>query len=127
MKSHNRQTITIQCVIKWIEMNLDEDLSTEIVAHRAGYSKWHLQRIFKSETGHSMGSYIKRRKLTEIARALETNNCKILDLAFKYNFNSQQSLTRCFTKYFGIPPSKCRYHHESIKWRYCESLLHITS
>ncbi len=27
-----------------------------------GYSKWHLQRMFKKETGHSLGQYIRSRR-----------------------------------------------------------------
>ena len=30
----------------------------------------HLQRMFKKETGHSLGQYIRSRKLTEIAQKL---------------------------------------------------------
>ncbi len=44
-------------------------LSLEKVSERSGYSKWHLQRMFKKETGHSLGQYIRSRKLTEIAQA----------------------------------------------------------
>ena len=36
-----------------------------------GYSKWHLQRMFKKETGHSLGQYVRSRKLTEIAQKLQ--------------------------------------------------------
>ncbi|HBL7112110.1 TPA: AraC family transcriptional regulator, partial [Serratia marcescens] len=31
----------------WIDNNLEEKLDINTVADRAGYSKWHLQRMFK--------------------------------------------------------------------------------
>ncbi|STU91721.1 multiple antibiotic resistance protein MarA [Klebsiella pneumoniae] len=49
-------------------------LSLEKVSERSGYSKWHLQRMFKKETGHSLGQYIRSRKLTEIAQKLKQSN-----------------------------------------------------
>ncbi|MDI5811326.1 hypothetical protein MJM95_29885, partial [Salmonella enterica subsp. enterica serovar Anatum] len=43
-------------------------VALEKVSERSGYSKWHLQRMFKKETGHSLGQYIRSRKMTEIAQ-----------------------------------------------------------
>lgn len=37
-------------LIDWIEKNLTDKLTIDDVAARAGYSKWHLQRIFREET-----------------------------------------------------------------------------
>lgn len=41
----------IQDLIDWIDNHLDSRLDIDTVARRAGYSKWHLQRIFKEHTG----------------------------------------------------------------------------
>lgn len=46
----------IQDLIDWIDNHLDSRLDIDTVARRAGYSKWHLQRIFKEHTGHPSGS-----------------------------------------------------------------------
>lgn len=83
-------------------------LSLEKVSERSGYSKWHLQRMFKKETGHSLGQYIRSRKLTEIAQKLKQSNEPILYLAERYGFESQQTLTRTFKNYFDVPPHKYR-------------------
>lgn len=40
----------------WIDNNLEEKLDINTVADRAGYSKWHLQRMFKRQTGYALGS-----------------------------------------------------------------------
>jgi AraC family transcriptional activator of mar-sox-rob regulon len=34
-------------LLDWIDNNLDSRLDIESVARRSGYSKWHLQRLFK--------------------------------------------------------------------------------
>lgn len=43
-------------LIEWIDNNLEEKLDINTVAGRAGYSKWHLQRMFKRQTGYALGS-----------------------------------------------------------------------
>lgn len=42
-------------LIEWIDNNLEEKLDINTVAGRAGYSKWHLQRMFKRQTGYALG------------------------------------------------------------------------
>lgn len=70
MSRRNTDAITIHSILDWIEDNLESPLSLEKVSERSGYSKWHLQRMFKKETGHSLGQYIRSRKMTEIAQKL---------------------------------------------------------
>lgn len=96
MSKRNNDAVTIHSILDWIEDNLESPLSLERVSQRSGYSKWHLQRMFKKETGHSLGQYIRNRKLTEIARKLKHSNEPILYLAERYGFESQQTLTRTF-------------------------------
>lgn len=56
MSRRNTDAITIHSILDWIEDNLESPLSLEKVSERSGYSKWHLQRMFKKETGHSLWS-----------------------------------------------------------------------
>jgi AraC family mar-sox-rob regulon transcriptional activator len=49
MSRRNTDTITIHSILDWIENNLESPLSLEKVSERSGYSKWHLQRMFKKK------------------------------------------------------------------------------
>lgn len=98
----------IQDLIQWIEKNLDRSLSVDDVAKKSGYSKWHLQRIFKSETDTILGTYIRMRRLTHAAIALRLTNKPILDIAMQYQFDSQQTFTRAFKKQFNQTPANYR-------------------
>lgn len=49
MSRRNNDAITIHSILSWIEDNLESPLSLEKVSERSGYSKWHLQRMFKKE------------------------------------------------------------------------------
>lgn len=50
---YQQQVITQ--LLAWIEQNLDQPLTLDDIAAKSGYSKWHLQRLFKQLTGHVLG------------------------------------------------------------------------
>ncbi|MEC5343982.1 MDR efflux pump AcrAB transcriptional activator RobA [Brenneria populi] len=102
------QASIIRDLLNWLESHLDQPLSLDNVAAKAGYSKWHLQRMFKEVTGHAIGSYIRARRLTKAAVALCLTGRPILDIALQYRFDSQQTFTRAFKKQFAQTPASYR-------------------
>ncbi|EAY6798555.1 helix-turn-helix domain-containing protein, partial [Salmonella enterica] len=74
--------------------------------------------------GHSLGQYIRSRKMTEIAQKLKESNEPILYLAERYGFESQQTLTRTFKNYFDVPPHKYRITNMHGESRYMLPLNH---
>lgn len=113
MNIDNIREDIIRSLILWIEQNLESDLSLDIVAERSGYSKWHLQRLFKIHTGIVLGKYIRSRRLSCAARALRITNSSILDISLKFRFDSQQTFCRAFKSQFTITPSGYR---KKIGW-----------
>lgn len=124
MSRRNNDAVTIHSILDWIENNLESPLSLDVVSQRSGYSKWHLQRMFKKETGLSLGQYIRNRKLTEIAMKLKESNEPILYLAERYGFESQQTLTRTFKNYFSVPPHKYRITNMLSETKFLHPLNH---
>ncbi|PVW74528.1 MDR efflux pump AcrAB transcriptional activator RobA, partial [Klebsiella pneumoniae] len=98
----------IRDLLSWLEGHLDQPLSLDNVAAKAGYSKWHLQRMFKDVTGHAIGAYIRARRLSKSAVALRLTARPILDIALQYRFDSQQTFTRAFKKQFSLTPALYR-------------------
>ncbi|MFC0139689.1 MDR efflux pump AcrAB transcriptional activator RobA [Erwinia mallotivora] len=103
----------IRDLLAWLESNLDQPLSLDNVAARAGYSKWHLQRMFKEVTDHAIGAYIRARRLSKAAVALRLTSRPILDIALQYRFDSQQTFTRAFKKQFNLTPA---YYRRASDW-----------
>ncbi|NWA61550.1 helix-turn-helix domain-containing protein [Pantoea sp. B9002] len=103
----------MQQLMLWIEDNIEQKLILETVARRAGYSQWHLQRLFRSYTGVALGTYIRERKLTASVIALLNSNTPLMDIAIKYGFDSQQTYCRTFRRMFDLPPGAFRrkYQH----------------
>lgn len=81
----------IRDLLIWLEGHLDQPLSLDNVAAKAGYSKWHLQRMFKDVTGHAIGAYIRARRLSKSAvalrltRASNSGYCSSVPLRFSAN------------------------------------------
>lgn len=107
------QTGIIRDLLFWLESHLDKPLAIDNVAARAGYSKWHLQRMFKEVTGQAIGAYIRGRRLSKSAVALRLTARPILDIALQYRFDSQQTFTRAFKKQFALTPA---FYRRSADW-----------
>ncbi|KOP81145.1 helix-turn-helix domain-containing protein [Cytobacillus solani] len=98
----------IQKSIEYIEMNLHEELSLERVAQYAGFSKYHYHRIFHKEVGVTASEYIRYRRIANSANMLLYTDEKIIDIALYYRFETQESFTRSFKKFYQLPPGHYR-------------------
>ncbi|WP_205954737.1 helix-turn-helix domain-containing protein [Pantoea stewartii] len=110
----SREIATVNELVDWIEQNIDKRLLIDDVAKKAGYTKWHLQRMFQRVTGQNIGSYIRKRKLERAAYELRETKKPIIEIAFNCGYKSQAEFTRVFSSYFGVPPAKWR-HQEMMK------------
>ena len=89
----------IDTIVEWIDDNLHQPLRIDDIARHAGYSKWHLQRLFLQYRGEP-GRYIRERKLLLAARDLRDTDQALAptDISLKYGFDSQQTFTCVFTR-----------------------------
>lgn len=94
--------------LDWIDNNLESRLDIETVARRAGYSKWHLQRLFKEHTGYPLAEYIRMHKLQRSVERLANSDEPILNVAIALGFDSQQSFNRSFKRQYGQAPGAWR-------------------
>ncbi|MFU2319251.1 helix-turn-helix domain-containing protein [Rahnella sp. PCH160] len=91
----------------WIADNINQRITIADVAARAGYSKWHLQRIFTKEKKTTIATWIRDKKLSSAAHDLIYTADTIIDISLRYGYDSQQSFTRSFSKKFNVSP--CRF------------------
>lgn len=103
-----------QRTIAYIEEQLMEEISFECLPNTAGYSKYHLSRIFKQETGITIGEYIRIRRLAMAASYLMYSNVSILTIAVTLQFQSQEAFTRAFKEVYALPPGKYRKVMQSL-------------
>ncbi|WP_271813007.1 AraC family transcriptional regulator [Clostridium beijerinckii] len=94
--------------IDFIENNIKNEINISDIASEVGFSRFHFIRIFKVMSNDTIFEYIRKRRLTSAAIDLIETNLNILDIAFKYVYNSQEAFTRVFQNYYGLTPKKYR-------------------
>lgn len=99
---------SIQRAIDYIEAHLTEEISLEETARTAYSSPFHFQRVFSIMCGFTVGDYIRMRKLSLAAEELMHSDKKVIDIAFKYGYDTPESFTRAFTRFHGVTPKEVR-------------------
>ncbi len=102
--------------IDYIEANLDTDISCAEVARHAGVSHWHFQRMFKALTSETLKTYIRSRRFAGALETLLEPGARIIDVALRAGFETQESFTRAFKKAFGVTPAGYRRRGSKFKF-----------
>lgn len=100
--------IAVQKVIDYIEENLEKKLDLEKIAKDAGYTRFHLNRMFAKETGQTIYRYLKARRLAAAAEKLVNTKDPIAQIAFETGYDSQQAFSLAFRKIYECPPGTYR-------------------
>ncbi|SDD16478.1 AraC family transcriptional regulator [Paenibacillus sp. UNCCL117] len=99
---------SLQRAIDYMEEHLLEPITIEEISRQANVSPFHFQRTFTILTDVTVGEYLRRRRLTLAAQELSTTDCKIIDLAYKYGYDTPEAFSKAFRKQHGVTPSEVR-------------------
>jgi len=102
-------------VVKYIENHLDDIIDFNVVVQIACCSGYHFQRFFPFIAGISLSEYIRRRRLTLAAFELQNCKMKVIDVAFKYGYESSEAFTRAFKIMHGITPTAAKEKGVQLK------------
>jgi AraC family transcriptional regulator len=94
----------VQLMINWIEDHITAAPSLINMSEQLGYSPYYCSRQFNSLTGMTLREYTWMRRISRAALELRDTDSRILDIAVKYGFSSQEAFTRAFVKAFHITP-----------------------
>ena len=98
----------IQNALNYIEEHLTEEIDYDEVAKEAACSSFYFQRIFSILCGITLGEYIRNRRLTLAGNELSAANTKVIDIAFKYGYESPESFARAFSRFHRVTPSEAK-------------------
>lgn len=98
----------MQNAINYIEDNITEEIDYPKVAKIAYSSSFHFQRVFSILCGFTLGEYIRYRRLSLAGEELASTNNKVIDIAFKYGYDTPESFTKAFTRFHGATPTAVR-------------------
>lgn len=104
-KSSYSSDSRIEELLRYINLHLEEDLSIDRLAGHFFFSKYHMMRKFKEETGYTIHNYITSKRLL-LARSLIAQNCPVMKAASQSGFRDYTTFIRAYKKQFGLPPSQ---------------------
>ena len=94
--------------IDYIETTLGDKIDEKKIVQLSGYSYPMFSRIFSILTDYSLSEYIRLRRLTKAAFDLRKNEEKVIDIAFKYQYESPDAFSLAFKKYHNCTPMEVK-------------------
>lgn len=95
-------------VMNYIDNNLSFSLTTESIAMNLLVSAAKIRKVFRNETGVPIGRYIRDRVLLSAEVKLRCTALSVKEISDSLGFVDQFYFSRCFSKKYGLSPSKYR-------------------
>lgn len=86
-------------VMDYIDDNLQGEISNDKIAEIACCSIYNFQRMFSYIAQTSLSDYIRSRRLTLAAFDIIKGSERIIDIALKYGYDSQDAFSRAFRRF----------------------------
>ncbi|NEW06922.1 AraC family transcriptional regulator [Paenibacillus sp. SYP-B3998] len=93
----------LSSLLAYIDENLDQDLSLEVLEHVVFMNRSYLCRLFKKHTGSTIHEHILFKRIAK-AKLLLREGCTVTDTCQQAGFNDYSNFIRTFKKAVGLPP-----------------------
>lgn len=109
-KNYNLQnySYTIRNVIEYININLDSELSLSSISSHLDKNSSFLSNQFKKETGKTITSYIKERRIEESLRLIRNSELTIQEISQIVGIHDLSYFSKLFKSTTGVSPSQYR-------------------
>ena len=102
-------------VLRYINENLDKELSVEVLAEKYFAHPNHFIRAFKDKTGVTPYKYVLARRMETAKRLLESTDLTTFEIAEKIGVCDSAHLSRIFKSFYNMPPKVYRnYFKEQL-------------
>ena len=101
--------------LEYIENNLENEVKIKKIAQICMCSEYNVQRVFSVISGVTLGEYIRNRRLSKAAVDIRETDMRIIDIAFKYNYESADAFSKAFKNFHGISPKDGRVRSNELK------------
>lgn len=109
---HHGLSPSVDRAIGWINSHLEEDLSLDALAARCYVTKYHLCRLFKEETGFTVGEYILQQRLQQACALLRSGET-VQKAGEAAGFRNYNHFIRTFSRWMGLSPGRYRSQHKN--------------
>ena len=103
-------------IIKYIDERIKTEITLEEISRFAGYSPWHLYKIFKFYSPAPIMEYIRNKKLYAAAAEIYTGR-RLYDVALDYGYETPAGFYKAFQTVFGCAPSEYKNNNQNYKVR----------
>ena len=103
----DRQRI-LQEIKRYMDSRLDGKITVQKIAHKFGYERSYLYRIFMEENGISPQKYILSKRMEKAKRLLSETDVSISLIASQVGYESYASFNKIFVKEIGVTPGEFR-------------------
>ncbi len=102
-------------VVAHVNAHLDDDLTTDALARRAGLSARHLCRLFDDELDLSPARYVRQARCEAAAQLLTGSDLTVEAVAGRCGFGTVETLRQAFQRHYGVSPSHYRRTQRSTE------------
>lgn len=106
---------TVEAMIDWVETHIEETPELAKMASHVGYSEFYCSAKFHEYVGVPFKEYVFRRKLSLAAESLTHSDARIIEIAMRYGFSSNEAFSRAFKKMYGCSPNQFRVRKPKVR------------
>lgn len=100
--THRLAALSLKRLQDYIHEHLANDLSLKELAALAGYSPYHLTRLFKQTTGQTLHQYVIAQRVAAARELFMHEHLTGAELAAQVGFHDQSHLNRHFKRKYGV-------------------------
>lgn len=92
----------------YINAHFSEDITRSSMARVVFLNPDYLARIFKKETGQSLGAYVKERRIFEAKKLLAETGVQVNEIALRVGYDNSSYFSHIFHQHTGMTPNEYR-------------------
>jgi AraC-like DNA-binding protein len=104
----SREELSLQNIIEYIDMHIDENPKVEDLAKRCNMSYSHFARCFKEMYGRSCKEHLEMLRIERAEELLKFTELSLNDVSQELGYADQSHFTRAFKKHKGVTPGSIR-------------------
>lgn len=94
-------------LISYISDHLGEELPISRLSEACCLSSYHMMRLFKEETGCTIGNYISQKRLSLARDLLVSGQANATQACFRSGFSNYSTFLRAYKRHFHANPREC--------------------
>jgi len=91
---------------KYVDENVQKNISVEDLCRHLGYSKTYVSRLFHEQTGNTLAKYVNETKIHKAKELLRESNLNVTEISAQLAFDNPQYFSRVFKKFCKMSPTQ---------------------